>query len=163
MILTIFNRRNECVKRIVHASVFLASWTQLLSRLLITLEYLKCFNHCEILNFTNDINLSQGKTWSFLFLLLFLGLVFGRLGFVSPVRRYSVCARRPSPSRGNAFLRFIGTKTHNRCGSWFRTDGRFGSVFFQYATKRNRWEINHRNTTYWLVHGLNPMVLCTNK
>lgn len=106
------------------------------------------------------------RAWSFLFLLLFLGLVFGGLGFVSSVCRYSICARRPSPRGGHAFLRFIGTKTHNGCGSWFRTDGRFRFVFIQYATKTNKWKIKSLRYRWWFVHGLNPrykypMVLLT--
>lgn len=54
----------------------------------ITLEYLKCFKHCEILNFTNDINLhlcvTKKERDHFFFFSFFLALFLADLGLFPP-------------------------------------------------------------------------------
>lgn len=79
-------RRNGCVKRIVNASVFLALQTQLQRCRIQLLEYLKCFNHCGILNFTNDTNLHLCVTKKdhFFFFSFFLALFLADLGLFPP-------------------------------------------------------------------------------
>lgn len=81
-------RRNGCVKRIVNASVFLALQTQLQRCSIQLLEYLKCFNHCGILNFTNDINLhlcvTKKERDHFFFFSFFLALFLADLGLFPP-------------------------------------------------------------------------------
>lgn len=79
-------RRNGCVKRIVNASVFLALQTQLQRCSIHLLEYLKCFNHCGILNFTNDTNLHLCVTKKdhFFFFSFFLALFLADLGLFPP-------------------------------------------------------------------------------
>lgn len=79
-------RRNGCVKRIVNASVFLALQTQLKRCRIQLLEYLKCFNHCGILNFTNDTNLHLCVTKKdhFFFFSFFLALFLADLGLFPP-------------------------------------------------------------------------------
>lgn len=79
-------RRNGCVKRIVNASVFLALQTQLQRCSIQLLEYLKCFNHCGILNFTNDTNLHLCVTKKdhFFFFSFFLALFLADLGLFPP-------------------------------------------------------------------------------
>lgn len=53
-----------------------------------TLEYLKCFNHCGILNFTNDINLhlcvKKKERDHFFFFSFFLALFLADLGLFPP-------------------------------------------------------------------------------
>lgn len=79
-------KRNGCVKRIVNASVFLALQTQLQRCRIQLLEYLKCFNHCGILNFTNDTNLHLCVTKKdhFFFFSFFLALFLADLGLFPP-------------------------------------------------------------------------------
>lgn len=71
-----------------YASVFLALQTQLQRCRIQLLEYLKCFNHCGILNFTNDTNLHSCVTKKerdhFFFFSFFLALFLADLGLFPP-------------------------------------------------------------------------------